>query len=387
MKMKKKRNYDFDDEDMNIQEMPPRRRKKKRRGNGFVTLLVVLGALGIAIFLSFIAISGANDLLAFGKTDNQIEVTVENGMSVREIAAMLGEKGVIEQPITFRLYARLRSNENGYQAGDYTLNSNMSYDRIISTLSAGDTNREEVTVTFYEGMSLREIANKLEENKVCDADEFISCLETGEFDYEFINMLPENELRFRTLEGYLFPDTYNFFVGDNVNSVARKFLRNFYTRVFPELYDEIRDAGMTLDEAITLASIIQEEASDEAQMAYVSSVFHNRMNDSAAGLPMLQSDVTIFYVEDDIKPFQTRSNQSMYDAYNTYVCHGLPVGPICSPGVAAIRAAIKPEKTDYYFFVTDVNGKYYYSSTLREHERNVRIAADAGGTEHGTNVQ
>ena len=101
---------------------------------------------------------------------------------------------------------------------------------------------------------------------------------------------------------------------------------------------------------------------------------------------MLQSDVTIFYVENDIKPYQQRSNQTMYDAYNTYVCHGLPVGPICNPGLEAIEAAIDPADTKYYFFVTDVNGVYYYGKTLNEHYSNVRKAAAAGGTKSGTAI-
>ena len=144
---------------------------------------------------------------------------------------------------------------------------------------------------------------------------------------------------------------------------------------------------MTLDETIILASIIQKEAGNPDEMGLVSSVFHNRINDLAAGLPMLQSDVTIHYIEEDIKPYQTMGTQEIYDAYNTYVCRGLPAGPICCPGLDAIRAAISPEESSYYFFVTDSNGKYYYSSTLNEHYANVRLAAAAGGVTHGTDVQ
>lgn len=365
-------------------QQPARRR---RRSNGMALLGSVLLVLAIAGFLAFFAISSATDLLAFGKEDRQIEVTIESGMSVNEIAQILGTSGVIEQPLTFRLYAALRQKDDGFQAGSYVFNSNMSYDRIITALRSGDIIKEEVTITFYEGWTLREIAAALEANGVCSAKDFIAYTQTGELAYEFVDMMPESDLRFRRLEGYLFPDTYNFYVNENIPSVARKFLRNFQNRVMTDIYAEIQDAGLTLDAAITLASIIQKEAGDPAEMRRVSAVFHNRMQDAAAGLPMLQSDVTIFYVEKDIKPYQSRSIQEMYDAYNTYVCHGLPVGPICSPGLDAIRAAIDPEESPYYFFVTDVNGKYYYGKTLNEHYANVRKATAAGGAEHGTDVQ
>lgn len=367
------------------EDFPARKRRKPRRGAAVLFWLLVIVAS--SCLLAWFALMSVNDLFGFGKEDRQIEVTVERGMTVTQIASLLEEEGVIDHALTFRLYAAFRKRDTGFLAGDYVLNSKMGYDRIISALQSGDTIKEEVTIIFYEGMSIREMAALLQEKGVCDALEFIAYLENADLEFEFVDMLPENPLRFRRLEGYLFPDTYDFYVGENVASVARKFLRNFQNRVFPEIYQEILNAGMTLDEAVTLASLIQEEASNEEQMGKVSSVFHNRMDNPAAGLPRLQSDVTIHYVERDIKPYQSRIEQQMYDAYNTYVCEGLPVGPICSSGLAAIRAAIHPEDTSYYFFVTDVNGVYYYSKTIGEHYTNVRKAAAAGGAAHGTDVQ
>lgn len=363
----------------------PRPRKQRKRRNGlFLAVLLFLGASGA---LAYFGLTSATDLFAFGKPDQQLELTIEEGMTVGQVADRLGDAGIIRHPFTFSTYARLRGRADAFQAGDYLLNSNMSYDRIITALRLGDTVKEEVTITFYEGMTLRDIANLLEEKEVCNADEFVACLESSEFEYEFLNMLPENELRFYRMEGYLFPDTYDFYVGENVFSVAKKFLKNFSSRVMGDAYSKIQDAGMTLDQAITLASIIQKEAGNPEEMPMVSSVFHNRMDNAGAGLPLLQSDVTIHYVEYDIKPYQTLSTQNIYDAYNTYVCEGLPVGPICSPGLDAILAAAEPETTDYYFFVTDSKGKYYYSKTVNEHYANVRKAASVGGKTHGTDVQ
>lgn len=363
------------------QERRPRRRKSNA-GKIFFWVAVVLLS---ATFLSFFIIQTANDIFGFKKYNNQIEITITQGMGVGDVANLLARQGVIKQSSTFHMYARIKNNNGVLQAGDYILNSNMSYDQIILALRTGNTIKDEVTITFFEGLSAAQMAKMLEEKKVCSAKDFLERLETIELGFEFEEMIPENPLRFRRLEGYLFPDTYDFYVNENVDSVIKKFLRNFQNRVFPELYEKIRDAGMTLDEAVTLASVIQKEASVKEEMYIVSSVFHNRIENQSAGLPRLQSDVTIFYVEENIKPYQTRTTQDIYDAYNTYVCEGLPVGPICSPGVLAIEAAVKPQKTEYYFFVTDKTGKYYYSKTLPEHNRNVRIADSVGGT-HGTGV-
>ena len=350
-----------------------KKRPRKKRNKLIAILAAVVILFGISIFAAVFGIKIATDVLGLNQEDKEIDISVKDGMSVKEICALLEEK----------LFVRFRGSSGNLQAGDYVLNRNMSYDQIISALRAGDVVYDEVRVTFYEGMSMREIAKTLEENNVCDADEFIEYVEGTEFEYDFYNLIPNRELRFRKMEGYLFPDTYDFYENENVSSVAKKFLRAFKTRVYDSLYDEILDAGMTLDEAITLASIIQEEASAVEQMGTVSSVFHNRMKNPSAGLPMLQSDVTIFYVNDDIAPYQSKQTQDIYDAYNTYVCRGLTVGPICSPGVSAIKAAIYPEDTNYYFFVTDAEGKYYYSKYLEEHNRNVYIASKVGKT-HGT---
>lgn len=140
---------------------------------------------------------------------------------------------------------------------------------------------------------------------------------------------------------------------------------------------------MTLDEAVTLASIVQKEAGDPEDMRNVSGVFHKRLANPTIQ-PTLGSDVTILYVENDIKPYLNVENQAMYDAYNTYVCTGLPVGPICNPGMDAIQAALDYTPTDYYYFIADRDGNFYYARTLEEHEANIRAAGISGV--HGLDV-
>ena len=162
----------------------------------------------------------------------------------------------------------------------------------------------------------------------------------------------------------------------NAEEVVRRFFDNFDTKVDSEVMQRIRNLSNglgELDNLITLASIIQREATDLENMRMVSSVFHNRLNNSST-YPYLQSDATTNYIQDDIRPFMTEDNQEMYDAYDTTKVVGLPVGPICNPGMDAIEAAIDPAETDYYYFVSDDAGNYYFATTLEEHEANIRTA-------------
>ena len=191
-----------------------------------------------------------------------------------------------------------------------------------------------------------------------------------------LGLVPDDELRFRKYEGYLFPDTYEFYTNMNPKEVVKKFFDNFDRKVDTEVMQEIRNLSNglgELDNLITLASIIQKEATDLENMKMVSSVFHNRLNNSST-YPYLQSDATTNYIRDDIRSFMTQDNQEMYDAYDTTKVVGLPVGPICNPGMDAIEAAIHPADTNYYYFVSDDAGTYYFAATLEEHEANIRKA-------------
>ena len=194
---------------------------------------------------------------------------------------------------------------------------------------------------------------------------------TAEFDYSFMKEVGGDPLKFYKMEGYLFPDKYEFYKNDKPENVAKKFFDNFQKKVSP-YFDQMKEKGMTLEETITLASIIQSEAATEAQMPGISSVFHNRLNNPQA-YPHLETDPTIKYVEEVIKPNIGTANQAMYDAYNTKVCIGLPVGPISNPGIKAIEAALNPESTNYYFFVHNVEtGECLYASTYAQHQANCR---------------
>lgn len=365
------------------------KKKQKAESRWFRAILMVIGTIALCIFLSIFILDSANDLLGLNQEDQQYAVVIPQNTSIQQVSEILFEYGVVKQPITFSLYAGLKAEDEDMQPGEYLFNSNMGYDEIISALRTGDIQKEEVKLTFIEGWTIVEIAQHLEENNVCDAQEFLDYLDNEELTFSFMDELPlDNSNRFRRLEGYVFPDTYDFFVNETVGSVARKFLVNFEERVTTDMRNRMQDLNLSLDEAITLASVIQKEASSDHgidEMKRVSSVFHNRLNLSAQ-YPKLQSDVTLFYVNNYIKPYQTYVNQEMYDSYNTYQCDGLPVAPICNPGLEAIEATLYPADTQYYFFVTDVQGQFYYSNTAQEHYQKVYQAAqvDGEGELHGT---
>ena len=361
----------------------PKARKRKRIKKQYRVgraLLMTFGLLLLSVYLAFFAIHAFEDLTAvtlFGEkepTEQQMTVKIPKGASVGEIAKILKKDGVITEPLAFRLYVMLKKKD-GFQSGEYIMTDKMDYDSIIYALQAGNERTDVVDVMFLEGSTTVDIARKLEENGVCSASEFLAALNRSDFNYTFVENIPQNALRFYKLEGYLFPNTHQFFVGESVDSVINRFLRDFNEQITADMRTRMNELNLTLDETLALASIIQKEAGDPDEMKNVSEVFHNRLR-NPDNYPNLQSDPTIFYVEQVIKKNIGMANQAMYDAYNTYVCNGLPVGPICNPGLDAINAALYPAQHEetYYYFVTDDAGTYYYAQTLSEHNANIAQA-------------
>ena len=366
-----------------------RRGKEKKPGYSSAAwiraIVISLILVALAVTLALFALASANDLFGLNQEDKQVEVNVTEGMSSGEIIDLLKETGVIDQKMTFRVYANLKDALEEFKPGQYVMNKNFSYDEVIIMLRTGireDEERAVVTVTFYEGMTAWEIAERLEENKVCTAEEFINAVNTGDFsDYDFMSMIPDEELRFVRLEGFLFPDTYQFYVNENPENAVRRFLDNFDSKVTDDIISKLNSQNLSLYEGINLASIVQGESSNVDQMGNVSSVFHNRL-DTPGVYPRLESDVSRDYVNNDIIPHVDIINQEQIVAYDSYQCEGLPVGPVNNPGLNAILAVCYPEDTPYFFFVTDAEGQFYYAVTFDEHVKNVYKAGLLGDT-HG----
>ncbi|MBR0112694.1 MAG: endolytic transglycosylase MltG [Clostridia bacterium] len=236
-----------------------------------------------------------------------------------------------------------------------------------------DTGSNIVRVTFPEGFTVSQIAQRLEENGVCSAAEFTGAVnDTENLEKYGIEIDSPSERAF-LLEGYLFPDTYDFYIGEKVSSVIRKFVVNFNSQITEEMRTRAAELGYSLDEIIAIASIIQEEADVLSEMPRVSAVLHNRL--ASPEFPKLQCDACTFYLRDSVRPYISESDYERYlQTYSTYNCTGLPEGPITNPGIEAVKAALYPSDDNYYFFVTDANNTYYYAETYSEHLENCKIA-------------
>lgn len=231
------------------------------------------------------------------------------------------------------------------------------------------------TVTFPEGFTVTEIAEKLEENSVCSKEDFLLAVNNSSDELLQTLGIDNRYERIFTLEGYVFPDTYEFYKGESAESVLRRFTDNYISKITENDKLRAEELGYTMDEILTIASIIQEEAGRPDQDYKVSSVLHNRLNSGTK----IECDVTITYLNEHCAPYITGGLTDIQkENYNTYKCPALPKGPICNPGYSAIQAALYPEQTDYLFFVTDSDWNYYYASTWSEHVQNCRTAGIAG---------
>ena len=232
--------------------------------------------------------------------------------------------------------------------------------------------KNDVRITFPEGFTVYQIAQRLEENEVCTKDEFLERINSPEnLDYTFLSNIENAENRPYLLEGYIFPDTYDFIKNEGADKAVRRFLNNFNKKLGEDAYQKAENLGFNIDEIITLASIIQKEADVSSEMNKVSSVLHNRLN---ASYNRLECDVTINYLNKYVIPNLETDSDRYNEFYNTYKCYGLPAGAICNPGIEAIKAALEPADTNYMFFVTDQSGNYLYAETYEEHLENCKRA-------------
>ena len=332
-----------------------------------VLSVAVLGALG------FIAVG--SEVLGLDRSDTVFSVEIPENSGTEAIANILEQEGIIGNPTLFRIISKLKGADGTYIAGSHKLSPNMPYSDLIKALQEEAINpREFVDITFPEGIRLVDAAAKLEEANVCSAEDFIRVFNSKTFGFDFEKHVVVSPKKLYKMEGYFFPDTYQFYLEEDPANVAKKVCKNFEYKITPDLYGRMEDMGMTLEETLTLASIVQREAGDSYNMKLVASVFHNRLNNPDT-FPLLQSDPTSNYVEEVIIPNLEIYSESICDAYDTYKGSGLPPGPICSPGLDAIEAVLYPRETNYYYFCSDLEtGEFFYAETLEEHEANLVAA-------------
>lgn len=379
------RQMQYTEKERRRQEREHRKRNRIKAGKNkrLFTLVWLVMVLLVSFTMASFLIAGSNDFFGINRVDSITDVVIPENVDSKQLAMLLKEHGVINNELFFELYCKLTA-ENKLQAmepGTYSIETDRDYENIITILRAGDTDREVVTITFPEGISALEAATLLEENGVCSQKEALDAMNEALYgQYSVVSDLRNESLRYYKLEGYLYPDTYDFYKEDGPAAVYKKMLGNCVSKL-DIVQDTIMQSGMTLDEVMTLASIIQREAADVNDMYRVSAVLNNRLKeDPDSPLSKLECDSTFFYPyhrQSDLPP----ENQSFVSTYNTYDVVGLPIGPICNPGIDAIKAALRPalDAADYFYFCHAADGTAYYARTFEEHEANLVLAGLTDG--------
>lgn len=356
--------------------------------------------VAIAACFSIIAISCINDVIAINRSNDIVTVNIPQNATTNDIINILDDNGLIKNKTFCKFFYKLSSAAKGtgmesglnafqkfgyklkvlfvgppqpeYISGVYYLQASMGVEGMLNECRAVQAGPDTVTLVFPEGWSIPQIAARLEEYGVCTSTYFYQALSESEFDYSVLSSIEDSESRTYRLEGYLFPSTYDFFEGESANMAIRRFLDAF-TNVWTDEYDKrAKELGYSVDEIITIASIIQREAADDSQMNLISAVIHNRLKNPTQSNGRLECDSTKDYIKKYITPITDVNLVKKYaDAYNTYSAQGLPPGPICNPGEAAIKAALYPSNKSYYYFCHDKFGNIYMAKTKSEHDANV----------------
>ena len=420
---------DFDEVDP---EGGKRRRRKKLRKNAatgksaavgvFKVVFYIAAVAAVSIFLATNIIRIGNDMFAFVKDNIHTTVSIPDGSTTKEVAQLLKENGIIDYPGIFSLYADRKIKGSSYYTGkyksgairfvfeneksdktdtpvqavaenanaeaysDYVADSDnsrqnslpMSYSRILSLVAESDYKvRDSVRITIPEGYTVDEILDLLIENGVGERDKYIDAIQNYEYDYRFVKALddaPQKDGRTYRLEGYLFPDTYDFFTDESEISVINKLLSNFDAKMENVYYERADELGMSVDDVIIIASIIEKEARLASDLPIMSSVFHNRLDKGM----YLNSDATVMYALPERKKSLSSADLETDSPYNTYKRIGLTPGAISNPGIEAINAAFYPDKTDYYYFFSLKDGSTVYSVNYDQHTSKLNKAIAEG---------
>lgn len=366
----------FEVEAIEINEAPKKRKKKAK--NGLKATISIILILVISIGLGFgIIYAGADYLgVGFGRGEDVV-IDVTYGSSATKIAEQLHECGAVKIPILFRVYAKLKGYENQFKYGLYEFDSESGYDSIANMLITEGAKAESITVTIPEGTGINDfvknvngekvtvpgIATILEKNGICTRSDFLAALDEVELDSKLLSNADPDKT-YHTLEGYLFPETYDFYSYDSKECAAlavKRMIAETEKRITDDMYKKAEKLGYSMNEILTMASIIQMEAGlDTEALPKIAGVFYNRLKSDE--FATLGSSPTIFYGD---------SFKHDDDRYDTYKIKDLPPGPLCSPGIEAINAALNPEGSNYYYFVTDSSGKFYFHKTLAEQNKTI----------------
>lgn len=390
----------------------PKGRPERKKGYGLMALPQIVCTVVLLFILVFIGSNTGNilweavaDLMAFGKPDVQMEITIGENDSIESIAQRLAEGGLIKYPDLFTKFATLTGKDERIDPGTYTLTAKYDYNAMLKNMVDYGPVRNEITVMIPEGYTCAQIFQLLESKGVCSAAELEAYAAEGELrDYWFLEDLPRGSKY--CLEGYLFPDTYDFYTNDTPRHALEKMLSGFDSRFTDKLknkldplneqiaatlrkrgYDNnfIQSRLLTYHDIVIIASMIEKETANNDESYTISSVLFNRLT-NPGNYPYLNIDATLIYALDGnidpetgkVKPL-TNQDYQMDHPYNTYKEPGLPPGPISNPGAYSLDAALTPDSTSYYFYVYNPQTRVHiFAKTQSEHNKNIKYVQSLG---------
>lgn len=352
-------------------EPPRRRRRRKRFLSGWKYVLFVLLASVLVAGVGWLLV---NDFCAFSKADAAATIEITADDNLKSVTDKLHDAGLIQYKWFFRFFGGLADAKDKIGIGSYELSTEMDYMALINAMhnSSGGMNTDTVRVTIPEGYTVRQIISLLAKNRVSTEAALTEAAQNGTFNYAFIDSGSKDISR---LEGYLFPDTYDFYVNEKPESALRRLIDNFTKKMDDTMMAQVEASGHSLKEIVTIASLIEKETAGSDQAA-IASVIYNRLADggSHGTYGMLQVDASLLYAIPDHQGVITNDDKKVDSKYNLYKYAGLPPTPIANPGMKSLEAALHPETTGYYFYALGKDKTHHFSATLQEH--NQFIASD-----------
>ncbi|MCK5122826.1 MAG: endolytic transglycosylase MltG [Candidatus Pacebacteria bacterium] len=327
-------------------------------------IIIIFTVFVLLFFIAIIYIQNSINTPYNIQDNTKKEFVIQSGESVQQIADNLENENLIKKADLFKFYVWRENLASKLQAGNYELSTMMIIPEIADLFIGGKIKSDQIKITIPEGFLNKEIDERLASNNLIKKGEFVKFDEDHNLDllrYSFLEDKPENI----GLQGYYFPDTYIYYKDSTIENIVIKMLDNFDNKLSQDLKEEIKKQKKSIFEIIILASIIEKEAGFVEDMGKVASVFQNRLDIGKA----LESDATINYITGSGRAQSTYDDLKIDSPYNTYKYSGLPPAPISNPGIEAIKAAVYPEETDYFYFLTDKNKKTIFSVSYDEHLR------------------
>ena len=357
-----------------------------------VTALIVCCVIGVFLGYNYVMSQNARfknleksiangDLVINQDTPGSVMIVIRSGDTTSDIAENLKNAGLIKNTLTFSVMSKFNGFDGGYLAGTHFLTPDLTYDEMMYILCQQP---EVVRITFPEGITYEGIKEKLKQAGLSFNEKHLDeCMNSPDLfvNYSFVSAISKNENRDYILSGYLFPDTYDFDMNASEEEIISTFLRNMNTKLYDEFYERAAKLHMSVDEIITLASLIQMETTDKTDMLYISAVFHNRLNSEDPDMQFLGSCASINYLREKAGMTHvwaaTSQDLEWDNPYNTYYYRGLPPGPICMPSLDAIQTALYSEPNcGYMYFCAKGDGRTAFAMTKEDHEANVEKYRD-----------